>query len=164
MDRRVLQGTQLLQEAGCLDLLAAGVGRLARPARQAADGLAAAVAAFSPPRGKRGRPSRQVSRMVLGRVLWRIRPATSWARCEGTAPPARAAGGSGRRGTAGGGPGPDRPGTMRVAAAPLRGAAACATCLARERGQDTGRPACTEKRGFCVPPKEDGGGMGLGKL
>ncbi|KAJ1140871.1 hypothetical protein NDU88_007209 [Pleurodeles waltl] len=129
MDRRVLQAMQLLQEAGCLDLLAAGVGRQARPARQAADGVAPAIAACSPPRGKRGRLLGQVSGVGLGQgwVLRRVRPATSWARCAGTSPlrgaAACAAGGSGRRGTAGGGPGPDRPGTTGTAAA-------CATCLA----------------------------------
>ncbi|KAJ1205314.1 hypothetical protein NDU88_000749 [Pleurodeles waltl] len=67
MDRRVVQALQLLQEAGHLDLLAAGVDRRARLVRQAASGVAAAVAACSPPRGRRGGATTQVRRLCLGR-------------------------------------------------------------------------------------------------
>ncbi|KAJ1097141.1 hypothetical protein NDU88_002268 [Pleurodeles waltl] len=59
MDPRVLQAMQLLKEAGRLDLLVEGGARRERPARQAASGVAATVAACSPPRGSGGRrPSR----------------------------------------------------------------------------------------------------------
>ncbi|KAJ1159814.1 hypothetical protein NDU88_000319 [Pleurodeles waltl] len=66
VDPRVKQALQLLQAAGRLDLLADGVGRRARSARQAASGVAAAVTAYSPPRGKRRRALPQVRRMGLG--------------------------------------------------------------------------------------------------
>ncbi|KAJ1211285.1 hypothetical protein NDU88_006646 [Pleurodeles waltl] len=67
MDRRVTEALRLLREAGWLDLLADGGGRGARPAREAAKGVAAAIAACSPPRGTRGRPGVQVRRSELGR-------------------------------------------------------------------------------------------------
>ncbi|KAJ1149488.1 hypothetical protein NDU88_002295 [Pleurodeles waltl] len=53
MDPRVHQALQLLEEAGWLDLLVEVGARHERPARQAARGVAAAVAACSPPRGSR---------------------------------------------------------------------------------------------------------------
>ncbi|KAJ1189617.1 hypothetical protein NDU88_006361 [Pleurodeles waltl] len=59
MDPRVRQALRLLEEAGRLDLLAEDGARRERPARQAASGVAAAVAACSPPRG-RGCRSRRV--------------------------------------------------------------------------------------------------------
>ncbi|KAJ1190208.1 hypothetical protein NDU88_006946 [Pleurodeles waltl] len=59
MDPRVRQALRLLEEAGRLDLLAEDGARRERPVRQAASGVAAAVAACSPPRG-RGCRSRRV--------------------------------------------------------------------------------------------------------
>ncbi|KAJ1139759.1 hypothetical protein NDU88_006126 [Pleurodeles waltl] len=67
MDRRVAQAIQLLQEAGRLDLLAAGADRRSRPARQAANGVTAAVAACSPTRGRCGGAAKQVTRLDFGR-------------------------------------------------------------------------------------------------
>ncbi|KAJ1153566.1 hypothetical protein NDU88_006325 [Pleurodeles waltl] len=66
MDRRVVQALQLLQEARRLDLLAAGVDHRDRLARQAASGVAPAVAAFLPTRGKRGGTTTQVRRLGRG--------------------------------------------------------------------------------------------------
>ncbi|KAJ1180548.1 hypothetical protein NDU88_005769 [Pleurodeles waltl] len=62
MDQRVLRATELLKEAGRLDLLTAPAARRERPVRRAAGGVAAAVAACSPPRGSQKRPAPQVSR------------------------------------------------------------------------------------------------------
>ncbi|KAJ1162435.1 hypothetical protein NDU88_002903 [Pleurodeles waltl] len=58
MDPRVRQAIRLLEEAGRLDLLAEDGARRERPARQAASGVAAAVAACSPPRGRGDRSKR----------------------------------------------------------------------------------------------------------
>ncbi|KAJ1152205.1 hypothetical protein NDU88_004982 [Pleurodeles waltl] len=57
MDGRVMEALRLLREAVRLDLLADGGDRSARVAWQAANGVA--VAACSPPRGKRGRAPAQ---------------------------------------------------------------------------------------------------------
>ncbi|KAJ1108531.1 hypothetical protein NDU88_005907 [Pleurodeles waltl] len=52
MDQRVIRAMELLKEAGRLDLIAAPAAPRARPARRAASGVAAAVVACSPPRGR----------------------------------------------------------------------------------------------------------------
>ncbi|KAJ1142520.1 hypothetical protein NDU88_008834 [Pleurodeles waltl] len=51
MDQRVIRAMELLREAGRLDLIAAPAARRERPVRRAVSGVAAAVAACSPPRG-----------------------------------------------------------------------------------------------------------------
>ncbi|KAJ1141251.1 hypothetical protein NDU88_007585 [Pleurodeles waltl] len=56
MDGHVVEALRLLREAGRLDFLADGGERGTRPARQAANGVAAAVTACSSPRGRRGGP------------------------------------------------------------------------------------------------------------
>ncbi|KAJ1218394.1 hypothetical protein NDU88_005974 [Pleurodeles waltl] len=53
MDARVLRAMELLKEAGRLDLLAAPAASRDRPVRRAASGVAAAVAACSPPRERK---------------------------------------------------------------------------------------------------------------
>ncbi|KAJ1179663.1 hypothetical protein NDU88_004897 [Pleurodeles waltl] len=50
MDKRVVRALELLKEAGRLDLITAPAAPRERPARWAASGVAAAVAACSPPR------------------------------------------------------------------------------------------------------------------
>ncbi|KAJ1200494.1 hypothetical protein NDU88_004318 [Pleurodeles waltl] len=67
MDGQVMEALRLLRKAGRLDLLADGGDHCARPARHTASGVAAAVAACSPPRGKRGRAPAQVRGLGLGR-------------------------------------------------------------------------------------------------
>ncbi|KAJ1209125.1 hypothetical protein NDU88_004503 [Pleurodeles waltl] len=52
MDPRVIRALELLQEAGRLDLVAAPAAPRVHPVRRAASGVAAAVAACSPPRGR----------------------------------------------------------------------------------------------------------------
>ncbi|KAJ1139672.1 hypothetical protein NDU88_006039 [Pleurodeles waltl] len=53
MDARVVRAMELLKEAGRLDLLAAPAAPWERPVRRAASGVAAAVAACSPPRERK---------------------------------------------------------------------------------------------------------------
>ncbi|KAJ1175967.1 hypothetical protein NDU88_001252 [Pleurodeles waltl] len=53
MDARVVRAMELLKEAGRLDLLAAPAAPRDRPVRRAASGVAAAVAACSPPRERK---------------------------------------------------------------------------------------------------------------
>ncbi|KAJ1187963.1 hypothetical protein NDU88_004728 [Pleurodeles waltl] len=65
MDQRVLRAMELLKEAARLDLLAAPAARRERPVRRAVSGVAAAVAACSPPRGSQKQPA--VSRAGRGR-------------------------------------------------------------------------------------------------
>ncbi|KAJ1177528.1 hypothetical protein NDU88_002783 [Pleurodeles waltl] len=67
MDPRVRQAMQLLKEAGRLDLLVEVGARHERPAHQAASGVAAAVAACSPPRGSGGRRATQVRGLGFGK-------------------------------------------------------------------------------------------------
>ncbi|KAJ1140270.1 hypothetical protein NDU88_006627 [Pleurodeles waltl] len=62
MDQRVIRAMELLREAGRHDLIAAPAAARERPVRRAAGGVAAAVAACSPPRG-----SQQVSGAGRGR-------------------------------------------------------------------------------------------------
>ncbi|KAJ1110569.1 hypothetical protein NDU88_007919 [Pleurodeles waltl] len=52
MDPQVIRALELLQEAGRLDLVAAPAAPRVRPVRRAASGVAAVVAACSPPRGR----------------------------------------------------------------------------------------------------------------
>ncbi|KAJ1130619.1 hypothetical protein NDU88_008970 [Pleurodeles waltl] len=52
MDQRVIRALELLKEAGCLDLIAAPAAPRVRPVQRAASGVAATVAACSPPRGR----------------------------------------------------------------------------------------------------------------
>ncbi|KAJ1210663.1 hypothetical protein NDU88_006025 [Pleurodeles waltl] len=59
MNQRVIHVMELLREAGRLDLVAAPAARRERPVRRAASGVAAAVAACSPPRGSQKRPAPQ---------------------------------------------------------------------------------------------------------
>ncbi|KAJ1104446.1 hypothetical protein NDU88_001858 [Pleurodeles waltl] len=67
MDPRVRQVMQLLKEAGRLDLLVEAGARRKRPARQGASGVAAAVAACSPPRGSGSRRATQVRGLGVGK-------------------------------------------------------------------------------------------------
>ncbi|KAJ1187273.1 hypothetical protein NDU88_004051 [Pleurodeles waltl] len=67
MDGRVVETLRLLRKAGRLDLLADGGERGACLPRKVANGVAAAVAACSPPHGRRGGPLVQVRRSGLGR-------------------------------------------------------------------------------------------------
>ncbi|KAJ1191489.1 hypothetical protein NDU88_000805 [Pleurodeles waltl] len=53
MDARVVRAMELLKKAGRLDLLAAPAAPRDRPVRRAASGVAAAVAACSPPRERK---------------------------------------------------------------------------------------------------------------
>ncbi|KAJ1159641.1 hypothetical protein NDU88_000146 [Pleurodeles waltl] len=66
MDPRVEEAMRLLREAGCLDLLADGGACRERPTRQAASGVAAAVAACSPPRKSGGRRAPQLRSVRAG--------------------------------------------------------------------------------------------------
>ncbi|KAJ1107451.1 hypothetical protein NDU88_004841 [Pleurodeles waltl] len=52
MDQRVIRAIELLKEAGRLNLIAAPAAPRVRPVRRAASGVAAVVAACSPPRGR----------------------------------------------------------------------------------------------------------------
>ncbi|KAJ1125870.1 hypothetical protein NDU88_004285 [Pleurodeles waltl] len=62
MDRRVIQAMQLLRKAGRLDLLVENDARRDRPVWRAESGVAAAVAACSPPRRIRVRSAPQGER------------------------------------------------------------------------------------------------------
>ncbi|KAJ1151941.1 hypothetical protein NDU88_004720 [Pleurodeles waltl] len=68
MDARVAEAMRLLREAGHLDLLADGVACRERLMRQAASGVAAAVAACSSPRSGGGRWAPQVRSVRGGKV------------------------------------------------------------------------------------------------
>ncbi|KAJ1137027.1 hypothetical protein NDU88_003440 [Pleurodeles waltl] len=68
MDARVEEAMRLLREAGRLDLLADGVACRDCLVRQAASGVAAAVAACSPPRSSGGRRAPQVRSVAAGKV------------------------------------------------------------------------------------------------
>ncbi|KAJ1145886.1 hypothetical protein NDU88_012169 [Pleurodeles waltl] len=70
MDPRVRQAMQLLKEASHLDLLVEAGARCEHPARQAASGVAATVAAWSPPRGSRSRRATQVGSFEKGARAW----------------------------------------------------------------------------------------------
>ncbi|KAJ1142761.1 hypothetical protein NDU88_009074 [Pleurodeles waltl] len=67
MDRRVIQAMKLLREAGRLDLLVEGTAHKDRPVQRVASGVAAAVAACSPPRRSQVRATPQVRRVGGGR-------------------------------------------------------------------------------------------------
>ncbi|KAJ1186059.1 hypothetical protein NDU88_002844 [Pleurodeles waltl] len=80
-DEKVLKAVVLLQQASRLDLLKDEAVALGRPARRASAGVAAAVAACSPPRAERGQVRggflvaalRGVSRVGKGRAGRRAR-------------------------------------------------------------------------------------------
>ncbi|KAJ1200406.1 hypothetical protein NDU88_004230 [Pleurodeles waltl] len=74
MDARVAEAMRLLREASRLDLLADGVACCERPMRQAASGVAAAVAACSSPWSGRGRRAPQEPTQPAGD------PAEAWPR------------------------------------------------------------------------------------
>ncbi|KAJ1149699.1 hypothetical protein NDU88_002504 [Pleurodeles waltl] len=68
LDAKVLEAVALLKQAGRMDLLREEALAPGRPARRASAGVAAAVAACSPPRPAGGAQVRGVARGAVGRA------------------------------------------------------------------------------------------------